>query len=102
MYKLLIKKLKRDNLYTERVIQQRSEKIVEFWAKEGDKYIQLVNRLNNGDKSFDDLLLNFGYWFRFKLLCEGQEPTLENVIADGFDFYALKLFVAGINSLEDD
>lgn len=103
MYKLLIKKIMHDYALSEEEEKRRCENVVAFWAKESEKYTQNVNKLNSGgDISFDDCLTNFGYWFRFKLLCEGKEPTIENVIVDGFDLYRLKLFIMEINSLPDD
>lgn len=103
MYKLLIKKIMRDYALAEGEEKRRCENVVAFWVKESEKYTRLVKKLNAGDNiSFDDLLLNFGYWFRFKLLCEGKKPTIENVIVDGFDLYRLKLFIMEINSLPDD
>ena len=76
---------------------KRSIALIDFWEKEGDKHMRLLKKISNEDDiSFDNFFLSLGYWFRFKLLCEGKEPNIDNVLENRLDAHALTIFMHSV------
>ena len=76
---------------------KRSIALTDFWEKEGDKHMRLLKEISKEDEvSFDNFFLNLGYWFRFKLLCEGKEPSIDNILENRLDVHELTIFMHNV------
>lgn len=97
MYALLIRKMEQDKTLTKEEVIRRRLNIIEFCAKEDKKYFRLLKKIKKQDEvSFENFFSYLGYWYRFKLLCEGKELSIENALNFKDDIAELNLFIKDV------
>lgn len=92
MYRLLMKIIKQDNTISKEEEARRCANVFDYWNKNGNKYKKLVKNLTaSHGNEVENYLRYLGFWTNFKLICEGKECTLENLLP--FDLNAVYGFM---------
>ncbi|MDE7082886.1 MAG: hypothetical protein K2O89_04195 [Clostridia bacterium] len=101
MYRLLIRKIRRDETVSDEEKATRCVNVMDFWIKNGKKYRKILKNLEKDDDgSVEDYFRYLGYWLKFKLLCEGKEINLGNALP--FDLEELNEFIASVKLLANE
>ena len=95
MLKYFIQLVEQDSTISEEEKEERKWKLFDYWITIRKKLRRLLKKLQKESKrSLEYEVKYFCYWIHLKLICEGEDVSVENIL--GCDLIEVKDFITRV------